>query len=269
MRVLKKIGSFFAALVPFFVLLGAQVIIMFLCLLGVAAVELMKTGRIIEALTPNCEIIMTMMMHFICLAAAYFEFKVHRFHLNDISPVKQNVKVYIPAVFLAAGAFFVFRFFSSVFYKVTGLTYTVPSASIANSFIVLIIIVVLEETVLEEFVLRGLLIKTFEMRFPVWVGIIVSILAYVPCRSSYTMFYSLLFGAMLVLIRWKFGDIKLCMLVHFIMGILDRIIPVTDDSTYETVINVGSAAGVVIAAAAMFLMLKFASGSEQASDISK
>lgn len=263
MKVLKKIGDFFAAMVPLFVMLGIQIIVGLLGIFAAAAVEMMKTGQLRETISKGSTVIIMVISYFICMAAAIFEFKVHRFHLNDISPVKQNVKVYIPAVFLSAGAFFVFRFISPVFYKVTGLTYTAISLSFADSTAVLIIIMVLEQAVLEEFVFRGMLLKTFEMRFPVWVGIIVSLFGFWLNHIDNDMFFALLYSALLVFIRYRFGDIKLCMLVNFVICILDIAIPISDGGIYETIINIGSAAGIVIAAAAMFLMMKFASKTEQ------
>lgn len=60
-------------------------------------------------------------------------------------------------------------------------------------------------------------------------------------------------------IQYKFGDLKLCILVDLIMTAMFVALNLVKEEYYERIINIGSAAGVFAAAAAMFFMIRSAS----------
>lgn len=64
-------------------------------------------------------------------------------------------------------------------------------------------------------------------------------------------------------IQYKFGDLKLCVLVDLIMTAMFVAVSLINSEHYEQVIAIGAAVDVVVAAAAMFFMIKFASKTEK------
>ncbi len=266
MKVLKKIGSFFAAMVPFFVFYTAQIIVVLLGIFIAFAAEMMSTSSIPDTISTESVFAVGIVTNLICFFAAFAEMKIHRFSFIDISPVRQNGRVYITSVFFAVGAFFVFKLAESLVMKIAGVPVAAIPQEMTSSMIVLTYIAYLTDPFLEEFVFRGLMVRTFEKRFPAWVGAAAVTITFTLLYVNNSVCYFLLFGAALMFIRYKFGDLKLCVLVHLIVSVISVTISLVKAEYYESIINIGGAVGVVIAAAAMFFMLKFASRSDSASD---
>lgn len=266
MKVLKIIGNFFAAMVPFIVYYAVQAIVIFLGLFIAYAAEMMSSSAFPETFSDKSVFVIGIVGNLICIFAAIAEMKIHRFSFRDISPVRQNGRVYITAVLFTIGAVFAFILVDSLVMKIPGMPKAAAAQEMTNSMIVLTLIVYLSDSFVEELVFRGLMVRAFEKRFPAWVGAAAVTITYTLMYSNYSICFVLLFGVVLMFIRYKFGDLKLCILVHLIVTVMSVTISLVKAEYYEPVINIGGAVGVVIAAAAMFFMLKFASRSDPASD---
>ena len=266
MKILKKIGSFFAAMVPFFVFSAVQITAILLGGIVAFASEMMSSSSIPDTISTESVFAVGIVTNLICFFAAFAEMKIHRFSFRDISPVRQNGRVYITSVFFAVGAFFVFKLAESLVMKIAGVPVAAIPQEMTSSMIVLTYIAYLTDPFLEEFVFRGLMVKTFEKRFPAWVSAVVPTITFTLMYVNNSVCYFLLFGAALMFIRYKFGDLKLCVLVHLIVSVMSVTISLVKAEYYESIINIGGAVGVVIAAAAMFFMLKLSSKPVQTSE---
>ena len=266
MKVLKIIGNFFSAMVPFIVYYAVQIIVFFLGIFMAYAAEMMSSSSFPETVSDKSVFVIGITANLICIFAAIAEMKIHRSSFKDVSPVSQNGRVYITAVFFAIGAFFVFMLADLLVMKIAGVPGTDTAQEMTNSMIVLTFIAYLTDSFAEELVFRGLTVRAFEKRFPAWVGAAAVTITYTLMYSNYSICFVLPFSVVLMFIRYKFGDLKLCILVHLIVTVMSVTISLVKAEYYERVINIGGAVGVVIAAAAMFFMLKFASRSDPASD---
>lgn len=266
MNFFKKIGSFFAAAVPFIVYITVQLVTVTLGVILVVAGEMMSSSELSGTISHKSNMAITVAVNLICLIAALWEMKIHRFGFKDISPVVQNKKVYIFAAFFAFGASLVFKFVSSLFMRegVTGLEGEITSGTEFLTFIAY-----LTAPFMDELFFRGMLVKTFEKRFPVWFGAAAVTVFSVFSVLLETDYYKC-FGIMLVLtvifIRYKFGDLRLCLLVHIILTAMFVTISLIKTASYGEFINIGIVVGAVIAATAMFFMLKYASKTERSSN---
>lgn len=201
-----------------------------------------------------------------CLIAAFVEMKLRGYKFRDISPVKQNYKMYLLAAAFAPAAYFVTRFLNMLFLQITGIPSTdateqLTGSALANTFTNMLML-----PFAEELIFRGLTVKTFENKFPRLFSAAVITLFFGLMCSNESKLYALLLGAVLIFIRYKFGDIKLCLLCHFIINLTYCLTQLADKSVYVTLINIGSAVGIIIAAVTMLLMLKFASKPADDSD---
>ncbi len=266
MKVLKKIGDFFVAMVPFFVYVGVQFVVALLGMFTALAIEIAASSSILETISVGSELFITIVVYTICFLAAFAEMKIHRFKFRDISPVRQNGRVYLLAVFFALGLFFVLKLAEMLFVKVTGENVVEAVQETAGFMIVITAIAYLTECFVEEFVFRGLMTKTFEMRFPVWVGAVIITVTYALWHWDYVKGYSVLFGAVLIFIRYKFEDLKLCFMVHLIVTFMYVAMSMVTWKNYEAMIMIGSIVGIVIVVLSMLFMIKFASKAETVSD---
>lgn len=262
MKVLKKVGSFFAAMVPVFVLFSVQYIVVILGASLAYAVEMKNTMAFPEVISDNSTQILFIVTNLICLLAAFGEIKIHRFKFKDISPVKQNKRVYLFSVLFALGAFFVFWFVSSIYMRITGTENMLVVQRFSDERMVLMFFAFVTEPIVEELFFRGMLFKTFEKRFPIWFGAAVSTLIFALMYIDYTICYELLIGVALWFIRYKFGDLKLCIFVNMIMTAMYFAVSLMNSEHYEQVIAIGAAVGAVAAAAGMLFMIRSASKAE-------
>lgn len=259
MKVFKKIGSFFAAMVPFLVYVAVQFIGGLLGMLLALAVEMISSSAIPETISQESVLIITIVLYAVCFVAAFFEMKIHRLRFKDLTPVRQKVRVYLWAVLLSLGTFFVLKFVEMIFARGTGATNTESAQETAVSMIVITYIAYLTECLLDEFVFRGLMVKIFEKRFPVWVAAVAITVSFALLHFEYGICSGILFGAVLMFIRYKFGDLILCFMVHLLVTFLSVTMSMVNPGNYETVINIGSAVGIVLVVLSMFFMIKSAS----------
>lgn len=224
----------------------------------------------VESLFPGgTMIIVKAVLNLSCLAAALVEMKIQGYKFRDISPVKQNWKMYLLTVVFAPAVFFVLRFVNSIFLQITGIpssegTEQMSEVALATAFVEMLIY-----PFAEELIFRGLTFKNFEKNnFPVLFSAAVTTIAFALFRDKRIMLYALLLGAVLIFIRCKFGDIKLCILLHLTANLTYCLTRLADISIYSTMMKTGCAVGVIIAAVTMFLMLKSASKPADTGNIS-
>ncbi len=259
MKVLRKIGDFFAAMVPFIVFWAVQLVVIILGVLVAIAEEMMVISALPESISDESADIIILLSYVVCLIVAIGEMKIHRFSFKDISPVKQNGKVYIMAVIFGLGAFFVFKFLNSLSLQIAGITETRSGQEMVGVYLIITLLTNLIEPFMEELVFRGLMVKTFEKRFPVWFSAAAITLSFLLLHSENFKCFLLLFGAALIFVRYKFGDLRLCILIHLAVNLASSVMLFVSDEYYSTAINIGAAVGIVFAAARMFFMLRFAS----------
>lgn len=259
MKVLQKTGSFFKAIVPFLVFAAIQLVVGVLGVLLAFALEMISTSGIPQDIPDKSDLVVSLTANAICLLAAFVEMKIYRFSFKDISPVRQNGRVYLLAVIFAVGAFFGIKLLNSLVMKITGVAEKGFSYEITSETIVLIFILFLTEPFVEELVFRGLMVKTFEKSFPVGLAVTVIIAANASNQLGRFVFYSILLYGMLLFIRYTFGDLKLCIVVYTIINLLYVAVNLVN-------VEYMSAAGIVgiaASAAAMFFMIKLASKPEE------
>lgn len=260
MKVLKKIGSFFAAMVPVFVLFSVQSIVVILGASLAYAVEMKNTMAFPEVISDNSAQLVSIIANLICVPVALVEMRIHRFEFKDISPVKQNKRVYLFSVLFALGAFFVFWFVSSTFMRITGVENMFAAHRITDESMVLMFLAFMIEPIVEELFFRGMLYKNYEKSFSIRFGAAVTTLMYALYYIDLS--YAFLTGAALMFIRYKFGDLKLCFFVNMIMTAMYVAVSLMNSEHYEQVIAIGAAVGVVAAAAGMLFMIRSASKAE-------
>ncbi|MGN0641878.1 MAG: lysostaphin resistance A-like protein [Huintestinicola sp.] len=269
MKIIKKIGSFFSALSPVFTYI---IVIIALSLLSIiiSAVSKFSTDSFTNIFTLDSLFILVsnIITNAACAAAALVEMKIQRYTFRDLSPVKQNWKMYLLTVAFAPGIYFVMRFINFLFLQITGIPTTygteqMTAMDLADSFTF-----TLTYPFAEELIFRGLTYKNFEGKFPAFFSAAVITISFMLFRSNVNMLYGLLLGAVLYFFRYKFGDLKLCILLHFTMNLTYCLTLLVNISVFYTMIKAGCAVGIVIAAATMFFMLKFASKPKNESSVS-
>lgn len=266
MKVFKKIGDFLTAMVPFFVYIGVQLIVVVLGGIAALVVEMISFSQIPESVTDLSFRLVSLSTYVIILPVLLFEMKLQRLDLKAISPQKQNGRVYIMTFFFAVGAFFAFSLLNSLLLRITGVTADEASEQMSYSLFVIRLLIVLTSGLGEELLYRGIMVKTFERYFsPVFSAVVIT-LPFTLLHSENRILYLLLLGVSLMFIRYKFGDLRLCLMVNLTAGILVFMTELIDSSLYGTVMTVGGVIGIFISAAAMFFMLKFASAATPASE---
>ena len=270
MKVWNKIKSFFSASSPFFTYLLIQLSGIIFCAIAILINKLSVNAFDMESFVGVKEVEITLLCdllcNFICVAAIFFQMRFYSYKFSDISPTKQNGKVCIWTVFFSIGAFFVISFINSRFIGLTGLAPEESALGFSSLATLLWLLVNIFYAFIEELIFRGLLYKNYEKDFSVVfsaaVIILESILINIPAFGI--MLYVLIYSLILFYIRRRFGDIRLCIIMHIIMNLFENLSFFIGEGYYNTVMNIGAAAGLVIAAASMYLMIKCADAPEKA-----
>lgn len=260
MKILKKIGIFFSALSPIFTYLIVNICVIIVFLIISMILKLRSNSFDNNLGLGNFDSIAELVINISCFIAAIVKMKQYDYKFSDISPVKQNWKVYLTALLFISGAVFVLVFINSLFLKITGIPLSHPPGEISGSELTNILAYHLTLPFVEELIFRGLMVKNFEKKgFPILFSACAITISYALLYSKEYMLYILLFGAIIIFIRYRFGDIKLCILIQFTANLIRILILLANAELYNTILKVGSAVGVVVAAASMFFMIKFAS----------
>lgn len=267
MKFLRKIGNFFVAAIPYWIFVGIQLAVSTVGTIILTFIEIAKaapSGNIDpndlteSILSSQSVLIISVVANIACIAAALIEFKVRKLKFKDISPVNQNKKVYIFAFVFTIGAFFVLQTANAAFLGIMGVTEADSTQEMLASSTLFTFIIALTAPFSEELVFRGLMVKTFGTYFSTPFSVIAITAAFMVLHSSNMKCYALLFGLVLMFLRYKFGDWKLCLVFHFTANLMSCLLTLLGDDTADRVMSVGTVVGLVIAAAAVYFMIKFA-----------
>lgn len=234
----------------------------FLCLMPVIVMEMLSDPDMSGTIFHTTNMAVTIIVNLICVFGAFLEMKIHKFCFKDISPVNQNGKVFIFAAVFAVGYAFAFQFITSLFWSSSALRL---ANEVTSGSEVLTFFAYLSASFVLEVFFMGIMVKTFEKRFSIWFGVVsvtvFSVLTMLIEDDDYKYFGILLLAAVIFL-RYKFGDLKLCVLVHAIATVL--FVAVSLLRLDGSIMIITGIIGALIAAAAMFFMLKFSSDTQPA-----
>lgn len=257
---MKKIGHFFIAAIPFWIYLGVQMAVSFAgsIIASVAAI----VGGTYDPLDPT-SIISSEALFWISIAAtvlafvvAVIEMKISKVKLDDFRPVKQNGKVYVLTVLFTAGAFFVLQVANALFLNIIGVTEADSTQEMLSESTFFLVAIALSAPFLEELVFRGLMAHEFDKYFPKWFTVVGVTFLFFIMHSANMKLYALLFGLVLMLIRYKTGDWLLCLMFHFIGNGMSCLVTLIPEESADTIMYTCAGIGLVVAVVSFILMMK-------------
>lgn len=257
---MKKIGHFFIAAIPFWIYFGVQMVVSFAGSI-IASVVAIVSGTF-DPQDPN-SILSGEALCWISLAAtvlafvvAVIEMKISKVKLDDFRPVKQNGKVYVLTVLFTAGAFFVLQVANMLFLNVIGVTEADSTQEMLSESTFFLVAIALAAPFVEELVFRGLMAHEFDKYFPKWFTVVGITFIFFIIHSANMKCYALLFGLVLMLIRYKTGDWLLCLMFHFIANGMSCLTTLLPEENADMIMFVGAGVGLVVAAVSFILMMK-------------
>ena len=260
MKVLRKIGNFFVAMVPFWVYYAIQIFVS-IVLLIVLAVKSIAAGETFDITSADSLMIIAVVSQIAAFVGGILTMLISRTKMSDMSPVKQSGKVYGLTVLFTIGSFFVLQLINSLSLSLMGITETDFTQDLLAQSVPFMFFTALFAPFVEELIFRGLLVTFFKKRgFSNWFTIAAITLAFGLIHSQNMMIYALCFGLVLMGIRFVTGDWKLCVVLHFIGNLMSCLfnILVTNEETGMTVLIVGSIVGGIIAVITAFIGTKAA-----------
>ena len=249
MKVLKKIGSFFIAMAPFWVYIAVQLFAGF----GYGIVMSVKaaiTGEIPDIMSADSQMAMSVVGQVAALIGGILTMLISKTKMSDMSPVKQSGKVYGLTVLFTIGSFFALQLINSLSLSLRGITETDSTQDLLAQSAPFMFFTALFAPFVEELIFRGLLVTFFKKRgFSNWFTIVAVTLIFGLIHSQNMMIYALVFGLALMGIRFVTGDWKLCVVFHFIGNLMSCLfnIFVPNEDTAGMVLIVGSIIGGIIA----------------------
>lgn len=249
MKVLKKIGNFFVGMVPFWVYLGVQLVA------GMALGIVLSVKAVIAGETPDMTSASSLMTISIVSQVAAFiggviTMLVSKTKMRDMSPVQQDKKVYGITIIFTMGAFFVLQLINSLMLSVFGVTEMDSTQALLSESIPFMFFVALFAPFVEELIFRGLLVTFFKKRgFSDWFTIAAITITFALIHSQNMIVYALVFGLVLMGIRYATGDWKLCVVFHFVGNLMSCLLSVLvpSEEAASSVIIIGSIIGGIIA----------------------
>lgn len=260
MKVLRKIGNFFVAMVPFWVYYAVQIFAS-IVLLIVLAVKSIAAGETFDITNANSLMIISVVSQITAFIGGILTMLISRTKMSDMSPVKQSGKVYGLTVLFTIGSFFVLQLINSLSLSLMGVTETDSTQDLLAQSVPFMFFTALFAPFVEELIFRGLLVTFFKKRgFSNWFTIAAITLVFGLIHSQNMMIYALCFGLVLMGIRFVTGDWKLCVVFHFIGNLMSCLfnILVTNEETGMTVLIVGSIVGGIIAVITAVIGIKTA-----------
>lgn len=249
MKVLRKIGSFFIAMAPFWVYIAVQLFAGF----GYGIVMSLKaavSGEVPDIMSADSQMAMSVIGQVAALIGGILTMLISRTKMSDMSPVRQSGKVYGLTVLFTIGSFFVLQLINSLSLSLMGITETDSTQDLLAQSVPFMFFTALFAPFVEELIFRGLLVTFFKKRgFSNWFTIAAITLVFGLIHSQNMMIYALCFGLVLMGIRFVTGDWKLCIVLHFIGNLMSCLfnILVTNEETAGMVLIVGSVIGGIIA----------------------
>lgn len=260
MKVLRKIGSFFVAMAPFWVYIAVQLFAGF----GYGIVMSLKaavSGEVPDIMSADSQMAMAVIGQVAAFIGGILTMLISRTKMSDMSPVRQSGKVYGLTVLFTIGSFFVLQLINSLSLSLMGITETDSTQDLLAQSVPFMFFTALFAPFVEELIFRGLLVTFFKKRgFSNWFTIAAITLVFGLIHSQNMMIYALCFGLVLMGIRFVTGDWKLCVVFHFIGNLMSCLfnILVTNEETGMTVLIVGSIVGGIIAVITAFIGTKAA-----------
>lgn len=260
MKVLRKIGNFFVAMVPFWIYYAVQIFASIV--IGIVlAVKSVAAGEVPNLMSADSLMVISVVGQISAFIGGILTMLISRTKMSDMSPVKQSGKVYGLTVLFTIGSFFVLQLINSLSLSLMGITETDPTQDLLAQSVPFMFFTALFAPFVEELIFRGLLVTFFKKRsFSNWFTIAAITLTFALIHSQNMMIYALVFGLVLMGIRFVTGDWKLCVVFHFIGNLMSCLfsVLVPDEETGMTVLIVGSIVGGIIAVITAFIGTKAA-----------
>lgn len=260
MKVLRKIGSFFIAMAPFWVYIAVQLFAGF----GygiVMSVKAAVTGEVPDIMSADSQMVISVVGQIAAFIGGILTMLISRTKMSDMSPVRQSGKVYGLTVLFTIGSFFVLQLINSLSLSLRGITETDSTQDLLAQSVPFMFFTALFAPFVEELIFRGLLVTFFKNRgFSNWFTIAAITLTFGLIHSQNMMIYALVFGLVLMGIRFVTGDWKLCVVFHFIGNLMSCLysVIVPDEETGMKVFIIGSIIGGIIAVITAVIGIKAA-----------
>ena len=249
MKVLRKIGNFFIAMIPFWVYYAVQIFATIVIGIVLAA-KSAAAGEVFDITSANSLMVISVVGQIAALIGGILTMLISRTKMSDMSPVQQSGKVYGLTVLFTIGSFFVLQLINSLSLSLRGITETDSTQDLLAQSVPFMFFTALFAPFVEELIFRGLLVTFFKNRgFSNWFTIVAITLTFGLIHSQNMMIYALVFGLVLMGIRFVTGDWKLCVVFHFIGNLMSCLfnILVPNEETASMVLIVGSVIGGIIA----------------------
>ncbi|MGN0696564.1 MAG: type II CAAX prenyl endopeptidase Rce1 family protein [Oscillospiraceae bacterium] len=254
----NKIRNFFSASAPFFTYLLIRLCIAILEMILTLIIK-MSNGSFDNDYDISHEMIFAgqVLMDVIGFIAFLSQMKFHSYKFSDISPVKQNAKVWAAGIFFGIGLCFILRFMNDLYCGLTGLSPDIDLTEFSSLAIILYFMLDLSTSFTQELISRGLLLQNFKKHFSLIFSVIIISIEFISFRDISAWAYAILYNILLFLIMFRFGDIRLCIVIRLAMNLTNSLITylVTEP---EKILNIGFIAGLAVSAVSMFIMIKFA-----------
>lgn len=262
MKAWNKIRSFFSASAPFFTYLLIRLCIAILALILTLIIK-MSNGSFDNDYTISDEMIFAgqVIMDIIGFFVFLSQMKFNSYKFSDISPVKQNGKVWAAGIFFGIGLCYVLRFINDLYCGLTGFSSDNDLSELSAIAIILCFILDLSTSFTQELISRGLMLQKFKKHFSLIFSVIIISIEFISFHDISTWAFVMLYNIILFLIMFRFGDIRLCIVIRFTMNLTNSLTTLLANEK-EMLLNIGFIAGLIMAAASMFIMIKCADAPE-------
>lgn len=260
MKVLRKIGNFFVAMIPFWVYYAVQIFATIVIGIVLAA-KSDAAGEVFDITSANSLMIISVVGQIAAFIGGILTMLISKTKMKDMSPVQQNGKVYGLTFLFTIGSFFVLQLINSLSLILRGITESDSTQELLTQSVPFMFFTALFAPFVEELIFRGLLVTFFKKRgFSDWFTIIAITLTFALIHSQNMMIYAFVFGLALMGIRFVTGDWKLCVVFHFVGNLMSCLLSafLPTEEIMQTVIMIGSAVGIVVAVITAILGTKAA-----------
>lgn len=260
MNILKKIGSFFVAMLPFWIYFTSQIVTSVVMSMAMT-IKNVAAGNDIMQIASDDSFLMTVSVasQIVAFIAGIITMLAAKVKMSEMSPKQQNKKVYGLTIIFTIGSFFVLQLINSLTLSILGVTEVDSTQELLSQSRFFMFFTALFAPFAEELIFRGLLVTFFKRRgFSNWFTITAITLTFALLHSQNMMVYALVFGLVLMAVRFITGDWKLCILFHFIGNLMSCILSVAapGEEASSMIIMVGSAIGLIIAIIMAILGIK-------------
>lgn len=260
MKVLSKIGNFFVAMVPFWIYFGVQILAGFIVGIYIS-IKAFSTGEVPDATGAEALMLISVVSQVAAFIGGIITMLASKTKMRDMSPVQQDKKVYGITIIFTIGAFFVLQLINSLTLMILGVTEADSTQELLSQSAVFMFFTALFAPFVEELIFRGLLVTFFKKRgFSNWFTIAAITITFALIHSQNMMMYALVFGLVLMGIRFVTGDWKLCVVFHFVGNLMSCLLTTfaPSDELAQKIVIIGSIVGGIIAVIAAIFGTKAA-----------